>query len=292
MNTFKTVFLLTALTILLILIGRLLLGPGGMVFAFIMALVMNMGAYWFSDKIALRMAGAHEVSPVEAPQLHQLVEELASYARLPKPKVYIIDNPSPNAFATGRDPKHAVVAVTSGITRLLNRDELAGVLSHELAHVRNRDILIGSIVAVVAGAITMIANMAQWAMLFGGFSRDDEDGGGAGELLGGLLMIIVAPIAATLIQLAISRSREYEADATGARILGHPLALANALQKLEHAAAVVPMDASPATAHMYIVNPLKGRTLAGLFSTHPPIEERVARLHRMAQHAGSYGMSM
>jgi len=269
-NTFKTVFLMTALTVLLILVGRLFLGPGGMVFAFIFALVMNMGAYWFSDKIALRMAGAHEASPVGAPQLHQMVEELASYARLPKPKVYIIDNPSPNAFATGRDPQHAVVA----------------------AHVRNRDILIGSVVAVVAGAITMIASMAQWAMLFGGFSRNDDDGGGLGELLGGLLMIFLAPIAATVIQLAISRSREYEADATGARILGHPMALANALEKLESTTAVVPMSANPSTAHMYIVNPLKGRPMAGLFSTHPPIAERVARLRRMSQKAESYGMSM
>ena len=278
-NTLKTTALLAALTALLIVIGGLLGGRGGMLLFFGLAIVMNLGAYWFSGDIALRMAGAREVSEQEAPELHQLVAELATYARLPKPRVAIIDSPSPNAFATGRDANHAVVAVTTGILGILNRDELAGVLAHELGHVRNHDILISSIAATIAGAITMLAQAAQWAMIFGGFggSRDDEDN----NPFAALLMIIVAPIAATLIQLAISRSREYAADDTGARLHGNPESLARALEKLEMATSVRPLPVNPAVAHMFIVNPLKGVSFAGLFSTHPPIEERIRRLRAM-----------
>jgi heat shock protein HtpX len=255
-------------------------GRGGMLLFFGLAIIMNLGAYWFSGDIALRMAGAHEVSEQEAPELHQLVAELATYARLPKPRVAIIDSPSPNAFATGRDANHAVVAVTTGILGILNRDELAGVLAHELGHVRNHDILISSIAATIAGAITMLAHAAQWAMIFGGFGggRDDDDN----NPFAALLMIIVAPIAATLIQLAISRSREYAADDTGARLHGNPESLARALEKLEMATSVRPLPVNPAVAHMFIVNPLKGMNFAGLFSTHPPLEERIRRLRAMS----------
>ena len=290
-NTIKTVFLLTALTVLFILVGQAIGGRGGMLMAFVLAIVMNLGSYWFSDKIALQMAGAREVSEEEAPDLHSLVQELATYARLPKPRVYLIESNSPNAFATGRDPQHAAVAVTTGILRILGRSELAGVLSHELGHVKNRDTLIATVVAAVAGAITMLAQMAQWAMMFGGFGRNDsEEGDGLGGLVGGLLMIILAPIAATIIQLAISRAREYEADATGARIMGDPNALANALEKLEAGVQYAPMlTANQATAPLFIVNPFAGG-MSGLFSTHPPIAERVARLRRMAMQPGSYGM--
>ena len=278
-NTLKTTALLAALTALLIVIGGFLGGRAGMLLFFGLAIIMNLGAYWFSGDIALRMAGAREVSEQEAPELHQLVAELATYARLPKPRVAIIDNPSPNPFATGRDANHAVVAVTTGILGILNRDELAGVLAHELGHVRNHDILISSIAATIAGAITMLAQAAQWAMLFGGFggSRDDEDT----NPFAALLMIIVAPIAATLIQLAISRSREYAADDTGARLHGNPESLARALEKLETATSVRPLPVNPAVAHMFIVNPLKGMNFAGLFSTHPPLEERIRRLRAM-----------
>jgi heat shock protein HtpX len=280
-NTLKTTILLAALTALLILIGGAIGGRGGMVLFFGIAIVMNLGAYWFSGDIALRMAGAREVSPEEAPELHQLVEELATYARLPKPRVAIIDTPSPNAFATGRDANHAVVAATTGILGILSRDELAGVLAHELGHVRNHDILISSIAATIAGAITLIANAMQWALIFGGFGgRDDDDY----NPFAALLMIIVAPIAATLIQLAISRSREYGADETGARIHGNPESLARALEKLEMATSVRPLPVNPSVAHLFIVNPLngvKGVNFAGLFSTHPPLEERIRRLRAM-----------
>ena len=280
-NTLKTTILLAALTALLVLIGGALGGRSGMVLFFGIAVVMNLGAYWFSGDIALRMAGAREVSPEEAPELHQLVEELATYARLPKPRVAIIDTPSPNAFATGRDANHAVVAATTGILGILSREELAGVLAHELGHVRNHDILISSIAATIAGAITMLANAMQWALIFGGFGgRDDEDT----NPFAALLMIIVAPLAATLIQLAISRSREYAADETGARIHGNPESLARALEKLEMATSVRPLPVNPAVAHMFIVNPLqgvKGVNFAGLFSTHPPLEERIRRLRAM-----------
>jgi heat shock protein HtpX len=279
-NTLKTTALLAALTALLVVIGGALGGQGGMLLFFGIAVVMNLFAYWFSGDIALKMAGAHEVSPEEAPELHQLVEELATYARLPKPRVAIIDTPAPNAFATGRNANHAVVAVTTGILGILSRDELAGVLAHELGHVRNHDILISSIAATIAGAITMLAQAAQWAMIFGGFggSRDDDDGYNP---FAALLMIIVAPIAATLIQLAISRSREYGADEAGARIHGNPESLARALEKLELASSVRPLPVNPAVAHMFIVNPLKGVNFAGLFSTHPPLEERIRRLRAM-----------
>ena len=290
-NTLKTAALLAALTALFLFVGQAVGGSGGMYFAFLLALLMNASAYWFSDKIALQMAGAREVSYQEAPDLHRLVEELATYARLPKPRVYVIENPSPNAFATGRDPGHAAVAVTTGILRVLSRGELAGVLAHELAHIRNRDTLIATVVATVAGAISMLAHMAQWALMFGGFGRgDDDEGGGLAGAAGGLVMIFLAPLIATIIQLAISRSREYGADATGARIVGQPLALARALQKLEMAAQARPMAADASVAHLFIVNPLSGQLLSGLFSTHPPIAERVRRLEEMASQPSSYGM--
>lgn len=278
-NTLKTTALLAALTALLVVIGDFLGGRGGMVLFFGIAVVMNLGAYWFSGDIALRMAGAREVSEEEAPELYQIVREVATYARLPQPRVAIIDSPSPNAFATGRDANHAVVAVTTGILGILNRDELMGVLGHELGHVRNHDILISSVAATVAGAITMLAHAAQWAMIFGGFggSRDDDNY----NPFAALLMIIFAPIAATLIQLAISRSREYGADETGARLIGNPEALARALEKLEMATSVRPLPVNPAVAHMFIVNPLKGVSFSGLFSTHPPLEERIRRLRSM-----------
>jgi heat shock protein HtpX len=279
-NTLKTTILLAALTALFIAIGGVFGGRGGMVIAFLFAIVMNLSAYWFSGDIALRMAGAQAVSPDEAPDLHRLVDELATYARLPKPRVAIIDSPSPNAFATGRDANHAVVAVTTGILGILSRDELAGVLAHELGHVRNHDILISSIAATVAGAITLLANMAQWALIFGGFGRSSDDDEGANPFAM-LLMIIVAPIAAMIIQLAISRAREYGADETGARIHGNPESLARALEKLEAATTLAPLPVNPSMAHLFIVNPLKGMSFEGLFSTHPPIAERIRRLRTM-----------
>ncbi|MBI2953410.1 MAG: zinc metalloprotease HtpX [Chloroflexi bacterium] len=284
-NTLKTTMLLTVLTLLFIFMGRLLGGTGGMVLAFGLALLMNFGAYWFSDKVALAMSGAKEVSYDAAPELHKIVDHLALRSRMPKPRVYIMETDSPNAFATGRDPSHAAVAVTTGILRILDRDELAGVLAHELAHIKNRDTLIATIVATIAGAITMIANMAQWAMLFGGFGRsqdDEEDGAGLASLASGILMIFLAPIAATVIQLAISRAREYGADALGAGILGDPLPLARALEKLEKGSQAIPMQVNPASAHQYIVKPFSGGGLVGLFSTHPSTAERVSRLRQMA----------
>lgn len=289
-NTLKTVFLLALLTALFVFIGRLIGGTSGMVVALMFALVMNLVSYWFSDTIALKMSGAQEVSPAEAPELHQMVEQLASYARMPKPRVYIIETDTPNAFATGRDPAHSAVAVTTGILRLLSRDELAGVLAHELAHIRNRDTLIATVVATLAGAITMIAHMAQWALMFGGLGRqDEEEGNSAASIVGGLLLVILAPIAATLIQLAISRAREFQADAIGARILGNPLPLADALERLEAGVRMLPSEVNPATAHLYIVNPLHGG-ISGLFSTHPSTAERVKRLRSMALQPRSYGM--
>jgi len=279
MNTFRTALLLGALTGLLMLIGGLVGGKGGVVVAFVLALIMNFGAYWFSDRIVLSMYSAQEVTPDEAPELYRMVADLAARAGLPMPRVYIIPQDTPNAFATGRDEKHAVVAVTEGILRILDRDELEGVLAHELTHIKNRDILIGSIAATLAGAVVMLANMAQWAAVFGGVSRDDDEGGG--NIIGLILMAVLAPIAATIIQMAISRSREYMADEGEARISGKPYGLAGALEKLSRASQVVPMDANPSTAHMFIVNPLTGRSLMNLFSTHPPIEERIARLRAM-----------
>lgn len=282
-NMFKTVLLLTALTVIMLFIGRTLAGTGGMVFAFVLALGMNFFSYWFSDKIALKMAGAKEVSEAEAPELYSIVNNLAMYARIPRPRVCVMESDTPNAFATGRDPNHAAVAVTTGLLQMVNRSELEAVLSHELGHIRNRDTLIMTVTATIAGAITMIAHMAQWALIFGGFGgRDDEEGHGMADIAVGLLMIILAPIAATIIQLAISRAREFEADAAGARISGQPIALANALEKLEAAAHARPMNVAPAAAHLFIVNPLGGGAWISLFRTHPSTEERVARLRAMA----------
>jgi heat shock protein HtpX len=280
MNTIKTGLLLGALTGLLMLIGGSFGGQQGVVIAFIFAMAMNLGSYWFSDKIVLRMYNAQPVSENEAPELYATVKNLALRASMPMPRVYIIPGDTPNAFATGRNEQHAVVAVTEGILRILGRDELEGVIAHELSHIRNRDILIGSIAATLAGAIVMLANMAQWAAMFGGASRDDDEGGGS-NIVSLILMAILAPIAATLIQMAISRSREYLADAGGAKISGKPYGLAGALEKLSRASQTIPMEANPSTAHMFIVNPLNGRSLMNLFSTHPPIEERIARLRSM-----------
>ena len=280
MNTTKTVLLMTGLTVLLVLVGGAFGGRQGMIIAFIFAGAMNMFSYWFSDKLVLRMYNAQEATEAEAPMLWGVTHDLALKMNMPMPKVYVIPSDSPNAFATGRNPNHAAVAATEGILRLLTREELEGVMAHELGHVRNRDILIGTIAATIAGAISMLANMAQWAMIFGGGRRDDREG--EGGLLGGLLMIILAPIAALLIQMAVSRSREYQADASGAKICGNPIWLANALRKLQVGTQRVPLDASPATAHMFIVNPLRGGGLQGLFSTHPPLEDRIARLESMA----------
>ena len=275
-NSIKTALLLGALTGLIMVIGRLLGGQQGMVIAFFFAIIMNIGSYWFSDKIVLRIYRASPVSEAEAPELHRMVRQLSQQAGLPMPKVCIIPSESPNAFATGRNPQHAVVAVTEGLLRLLNENELRGVLGHELAHVKHRDILIGSVAATLAGAIMMVAHMAQWSALFGGFGgRDDEDGGG---IIGVIAVAILAPIAATLIQMAISRSREYAADAGGASYAGTPYGLASALQKIASASRQIPMKAEPATAHMFIMNPLSGKSMMNLFSTHPPVEERIRRL--------------
>ena len=280
MNTTKTVFLMAALTVLLVFAGNLLGGQNGMMLAFVMALVMNVGSYWFSDKIVLRMYGAQELTQADAPELFQMTQELAANGGLPMPKLYMIRGEQPNAFATGRDPKHAAVAVTEGIMRMLSRDELRGVIAHELAHVKHRDILVGTIAATMAGAISMLANMAQWAMIFGG-GRGSNDREG-GNPIGGLVVMIVAPFAAMLIQMAISRSREFMADEGGAQMARNPMSLANALRKLDARSKQIPMNASPSTAHMFIVNPLSGGGIAKLFSTHPPMEERIARLEALA----------
>lgn len=271
---------MTLMMVLFLFVGNLIGGERGIMFAFILSLAMNFGSYWFSDKIVLTMYGAHQVTPEQYPALYRTVERLSQKAYLPMPKVYVMDNPTPNAFATGRNPEHAAVAVTTGIMNILSEEELAGVIGHELAHVKNRDILIGTIAATLVGTITYIAHMAQWAAIFGGGrSRDDDEGGGIGDLA----LIIIAPIAATLIQLAISRSREYIADENGAAISGSPLALASALGKLSRGNEVVPMqNAGTSSAHMFIVSPLNGRSLFKLFSTHPPIEERIQRLREIA----------
>ncbi|HYU62523.1 MAG TPA: zinc metalloprotease HtpX [Verrucomicrobiae bacterium] len=283
MNQFKTALLLVALTVLLVLVGRLLFGDAGTVAFLLIAIVMNGVAYWFSDRIALGSARAREVSGAEAPMLYRLADRLAIQYHVPRPRVYMSPDPSPNAFATGRNPSHAAICVNQGLLQILNEEELYGVLAHEFGHVRNRDILISSVVAVLAGTITLIANVAQWGMIFGGYGGRDDREQGAGGAIAALLTIILAPIAALLIQLAVSRSREYEADRTGAEVSGDPLALASALRKLERATQVVPSQtAQPAFAHLYIVNPLRGQTLANLFSTHPPIEERIRRLEEMA----------
>ena len=281
MNHFKTFLLMLVLTALFILVGTAIGGKSGAIYAFIFAALMNFVAYWFSDKIVLRMYGAKEVSQAEAPELYQMVAELTNKASLPMPKVYIMENDSPNAFATGRNPEHAAVAVTTGILRILSKEELMGVIGHELSHIRHRDILISTIAATFAGAISMLARAAQWGAIFGVGRSDDEEGGG-GNFLFTLVFTIVASIAAMLIQMAISRSREYLADEGGAH-LSHPLSLARALGKLEIAAQRIPMGANPSTAHMFIVNPLRGGGVLSLFSTHPPIEERIARLEEMAR---------
>lgn len=285
-NTLKLTALLTALTVLLIIIGQAVGGTAGMILAGALAVAMNFGAYWFSDRLVLSMSGARPVTAEEAPWLHRTVADLAQRANLPMPKVYVIDSPTPNAFATGRSPERGVVAVTTGIQQTLTQDELAGVIAHELAHIKHRDTLLSAVVATVAGAIAMIANMAQWAMIFGGFGGgDDEEGGNP---LAALPLLIIAPIAATLIQLGISRAREFQADEGGAAILGDPLPLARALAKIERAAQnEPPMAATPATASLYIVNPLTGGGLLKLFSTHPPTEERIARLEALAASGGA-----
>ena len=279
-NVLRTTVLLAALTALFLVIGGAIGGNQGLFIAFVFALLMNFASYWFSDKIVLSMYGAREVSLNEAPDLYRLVQRLAQRAGIPMPRVYIIPSDAPNAFATGRNPQHGAVAVTEGILRMLDTDELAGVLAHELGHIRNRDTLIMTVAATLAGAITMLAHMAQWGAIFGFGRRDEEDSGGGG-MLSLLFMAILAPIAATLIQLAISRSREYFADSTGAAVAGSPSGLARALEKLHYASQRLPLDANPATAHLFIVNPLTGGSLVNLFSTHPPIEERIRRLRRI-----------
>ncbi len=276
-NQIKTLTLMSLLTILVILAGGALGGQQGMVMAFVFALFMNGGSYWFSDKIALAMTHAQPLARQDNPGLYALVERLAANAQLPMPRLYMTPSPQPNAFATGRNPDHAAVAVTSGLLHLLNQEELEGVLAHELAHVKNRDILISTLAAVMAGVITTLAHWAQWALMFGGMNRDDEEGGG----LAALPLIILGPIAALLVQMAVSRSREYLADETGARIAGRPYGLAQALLKLERASSAIPMDVNPAASHLFIVNPLSAQRLVSLFSTHPPIQERVKRLNRI-----------
>jgi len=276
-NWFKTTLLLGAMTVLIVWIGNLFGGRQGMILAFILAMGMNFFSYWYSDKIVLKMYRAREVSPQDFPKLYEAVRQLSQNAGLPMPRVYIIPEESPNAFATGRDPEHAVVAVTEGLLKSMNDEEATGVLAHEMAHVKNRDILIGSIAATMAGAIMILATMARWTAFFGGGSRDDDGGGGLGAV-GLIAMSIMAPIAAMLIQMAISRSREYQADATGAHLTGNPEGLANALEKLGAASRRLPLKANPSTAHMFIVNPLSAGNMMSLFSTHPPLQERIARL--------------
>jgi len=276
---------MTLMMVLLLAIGSALGGRSGLVIAFVFSLLMNFFAYWFSDKIVLAMYRAKEVTEAEAPKLYSMVKRLATRAGLPMPKLYIIPSMTPNAFATGRNPQNAAVAVTEGIMKLLNDDELEGVLGHELAHVKHRDILTATIVATMVGAITFLARMAQWSLIFFGGSRDRENNA---NWIAELVLIIVAPIAAVLIQLAISRAREFAADEGGAKISGKPLALANALRKLERGVETIPMEARPETAHMFIVNPLRGEGILKLFSTHPPISERVKRLEKLAREMGVY----
>ena len=276
-NIFKTGLLLAVLSAMLVLLGGALGGRGGMLFGFILAFVMNVGSYWFSHKIVLSMYGAQPLDEAQAPHIYAMVRRLSQRAAIPMPRIYLIQDESPNAFATGRNPEHAVVAVTTGLLRILNEDELEGVLAHELGHVKNRDMLISTIAATLAGAITYVAHMLQWSAMFGGH-RDDDEGGSP---IAGIAMAIVAPIAAMLVQRAVSRGREFEADTTGARLAGSARGLARALEKLHMASRAVPMHANPATAHLFIVNPLTGRSFMTLFSTHPPIEDRIARLAAM-----------
>jgi heat shock protein HtpX len=281
-NLIKTGVLLAALTSLVVLIGGAVGGQQGMLIAFVLAIAMNFGSYWFSDRIVLSMYGARPIEESQAPDLYRIIRRLSTKAGIPLPRVYLIQGDTPNAFATGRSPQHAAVAVTEGLMRMLDDEEIEGVLAHELSHVRNRDTLTMTIAATLAGVITYLAHMAQWAAMFGGARRDDEEGSGGG-VIGALVMAILAPIAAMLIQMAISRAREFQADASGARLVGNPWGLAKALEKLEMASKIAPMDATPATAHLFIVNPLSGGGLLALFSTHPPIQERIARLRAMAR---------
>ena len=279
MNNIKTLFLLVTLTFVLVWAGGALGGKQGMTIALIFALGINFISYWFSDKIVLKMYGAKQVTEAEAPDLFSIVRSLVQKAGMPMPKVYIMDQEQPNAFATGRNPQHAAVAVTAGIMRILTREELQGVIGHELSHIKNRDILISTIAATIAGAISYLAQMAQWAMIFGGHRGNDDEGGSP---IAAFVMMIVGPLAAMIIQMAISRSREYAADSGGAEIAGNPRYLSGALRKLHMASQKIPMHANPATSHMFIVNPLTGGGILKLFSTHPPIEERIARLEAMS----------
>lgn len=276
MNNIKTVLLLAALTGILVAAGGAFAGRQGMTIALVLAFAMNFFAYWYSDKVVLRMYRAREVSESQAPGLYRTVRELAARAGMPMPRVYVMEAAQPNAFATGRDPAHAAVAVTTGIMKILSEQELRGVIGHELAHVKHRDVLIGTIAATIGGAVSYLAYMAQWAMIFGG--RDDDDG----NPLALLATIIIAPIAALIVQMAVSRAREYEADADGARLAGNPRYLSGALRRLHETSRKIPMKANPATSHLFIVNPLSGKGMARLFSTHPPMEERIRRLERMA----------
>jgi len=279
-NVFKTGLLLAVLTVMLVLIGGAIGGRQGMLVAFFVAVAMNFISYWFSDKMVLAAYGAQPIEEAAAPRLYAIVHRLATRAGIPMPRVYLIPSETPNAFATGRNPEHAVVAVTEGIMRILDEEELEGVLAHELSHVKNRDVLISTIAATLAGAITYLAHMAQWAAMFGGRGRDDEEGGS--NPIAMILLAVLAPIAALLVQMAVSRSREFQADATGAKVAGKSWGLMKALEKLQMANQQMPMaDATPATAHLFIVNPLSGATLMRLFSTHPPLEERIARLRAM-----------
>ena len=281
-NVLKTGLLLGVLTALFVLGGRAVAGEQGMIVGLVIAAIVNVGSYWFSDKIVLAMYGAQPVDEAQAPGLHAMVRRLATRAQIPMPRIYVIPTDTPNAFATGRNPPHAAVAVTEGITRILDDDELEGVLAHELSHVTNRDVLISTIAATLAGAITYLAHMAQWAAIFGGRSRDDDEGGSNPLVM--ILFAVLAPIAAMLVQFAVSRAREFQADASGARLAGRSYGLAKALEKIEVASRVEPLPANPSTAHLFIVNPLSGQSFARLFSTHPSTEERIARLRAMRLH--------
>jgi heat shock protein HtpX len=288
-NQAKTVLLLGLLSALFLGLGYIFGGVTGLVVAFGFALLMNLWTYWFSDKLALRMAGAHQVTPEQEPRLHRMVEEVAGTAGLPKPKVYVVQNDAPNAFATGRNPKHSAVAVTTGIARILNEDELKAVLAHEMGHIKNRDILISAIVATIASAVMFIAFMARWSLFLGGFGRSRNQYAGLIGLAAVLAIAVLAPIGAMVIRTAISRQREYGADETGARISGRPLALASALRKLQMGAQMTSTRVSESTAHMYTISPLRSDFMGNLFSTHPPVEDRIARLERMAERMGVWG---
>jgi heat shock protein HtpX len=275
-NQVRTTILLAVMTALILWIGQIFGGRQGMIIALLLAAGMNFFSYWYSDKIVLKMYHAREVDPAQVPELYEIVQTLSRNAGLPMPKLFVVPSETPNAFATGRNPEHAVVAVTQGLLKIMDRDEVSGVLAHELAHVKNRDILIGSIAATMAGAIMVLASMARWTAIFGGGARSDDKGGGGA--IGLIAMSILAPLAAMVIQMAISRSREYLADSSGSRFAGNSEGLARALEKLGRYSKKLPMHANPSTAHMFTVNPLSGRSLMSLFSTHPPLEERIARL--------------